>query len=152
VKGDDLVVGTHGRSIWILDDLQPVRETNDTLTSSPVALYSVPDAVRWRGGGGSWASRYGRFSNPPDGASIYYYLKEKPKGELKIEILDGQNRAVRALSSVVRDPDYSSEYDDPEEIKKEALSVEPGVQRAVWDLRWDGAKKIKNGKIDTGDP
>ena len=53
---------------------------------------------------------------------------------------------------MAREPDYSSEDDDPEELKKEALSVEPGVQRAVWDLRWDGAKKIKNGKIDTGDP
>jgi photosystem II stability/assembly factor-like uncharacterized protein len=152
VKGDDLVVGTHGRSIWILDDLQPVRETNETITGSTVALYSASDAVRWRGGGGSWASRYARFSNPPNGASIYYFVKEKPKGELKIEILDSRDRLVRTLSSVVREPDYSSEGDDPEEFKKAALSVDPGVQRAVWDLRWEGAKKIKNGKIDTGDP
>ena len=51
-----------------------------------------------------------------------------------------------------REPDYSSDDDDPEDFKKAALPVEPGVQRAVWDLAWEGAKKIKGGKIDTGDP
>ena len=152
VKEDDLVVGTHGRSIWILDDLQPVREMNDRMTEADLHLFPVADAVRWRMGDGTWAGRHARFSNPPYGASIYYFLKDKPKGELKIEIVDAQKRLVKALSSVPREPDYSSEYDDPEEFKKAALSVEPGVQRAVWDLTWEGAKKIKGAKIDTGDP
>jgi hypothetical protein len=86
------------------------------------------------------------------GASIYYFLKEKPKGELKIEILDSRDRLVRTLSSIPREPDFSSEDDDPEELKKAALPTDPGVQRAVWDLAWEGAKKIMRGKIDTGDP
>ncbi len=152
VKGDDLVVGTHGRSVWILDDLQPVREVSDTVTKSAVHLFPAADAVRWRMGGGSWASDYAKFSNPPTGASIYYFLKEKPKGELKIDILDPGGKTVRTLSSVPREPDYSSESDDPEDFKKAALPVDAGVQRAVWDLKWEGAAKIKNGKIDTGDP
>jgi photosystem II stability/assembly factor-like uncharacterized protein len=152
VKDDDLVVGTHGRSIWILDDLQPVREMTPALLTSDTHLFPVADAVRWRTGGGSWASRHGRYSNPPYGAAIYYFLKDKAKGELKIEILDSQNKVVRTLSSVPREPDYSSEDDDPEDFKKAALSVEPGVQRASWDLTWEGARKIKGGKIDTGDP
>jgi photosystem II stability/assembly factor-like uncharacterized protein len=152
VKGDDLVVGTHGRSVWILDDLQPVRELSEAVTKSAVHLFPVADAVRWRTGGGSWANDYAKFSNPPIGASIYYFLKEKPKGELKIEILDSGGKVVRTLSSVPREPDYSSEYDDPEDFKKAALPVDAGVQRAVWDLKWEGASKIKNAKIDTGDP
>jgi photosystem II stability/assembly factor-like uncharacterized protein len=152
VKGDDLVVGTHGRSVWVLDDLQPVREMRNDIASAPMHLFQIADAIRWRLGDGSWADRYARFSNPPMGASIYYYLKEKPRGELTIEVLDQGNQVVRRLSSVAREPDYSSEDDDPEEFKKEALAVEPGIQRAVWDLRWEGAKKIKGGKIDTGDP
>ena len=152
VKGDDLVVGTHGRSIWILDDLAPFRETDASITGKPVHLFTVPDAVRWTIGDGSWASSYGRYPNPPTGASIYYFLKEKPKGELKIEILDSGNRLVRTLTSVPREPDNSSDYDDPEDLKKAALPVEPGIQRAVWDLAWEGAAKIKGGKIDTGDP
>ena len=152
VKGDDLVVGTHGRSIWILDDLQPVREFNERIADADVHLFAVADATRWRLGGGSWADQHARFSNPPAGASIYYFLKEKPKGELKIEILDAANRTVRTLSSVPREPDFSSEEDDPEAFKKAALATEAGVQRAEWDLTWEGARKIKGGKIDTGDP
>ena len=152
VKGDDLVVATHGRSIWILDDLQPVRSSDSRVLAAPVHLFPAADAVRWRIGEGSWASGYGRYPNPPSGASIYYFLKDKPKGELTVEILDGRNRIVRTLSSVPREPDMSSEYDLLEDYKKKALAVEPGVQRAVWDLSWEGATKIKGGKIDTGDP
>ena len=152
VKGDDLVVGTHGRSLWILDDLQPVREMGVKIAESAVHLFTVADAIRWRRGEGAYGSRVASFSNPPAGASIYYFLKEKPKGELKIEILNAQNRTVRTLSSVPREPDYSSEQDDPEDFKKLALAVEPGVHRAAWDLAWEGATKIKGGKIDTGDP
>lgn len=152
VKGDDLVVGTHGRSVWILDDLQPIRAFDAKIAGERVHLFPVADAIRWRYGSRSYASRHASFQNPPQGASIYYSLKEKPKGELKIEILDGGGRVVRTLSSIPRQPDYSSEEDDPEEFKKAALSTDAGVHRAVWDLTWEGAKKIKGGKIDTGDP
>ena len=152
VKGDNLVVATHGRSIWILDDLQPVRELDAKVTASDVHLFPVTDAVRWRYGSDGYGGRTASFSNPPQGAAIYYYLKDETKGEVKIEILDGQNRVVRTLSSVPRQPDYSSEDEDPEDLKKEALATGAGVQRAVWDLNWEGAEKIKNGKIDTGDP
>ncbi|MEO5894254.1 MAG: hypothetical protein ABIS06_00955, partial [Vicinamibacterales bacterium] len=152
VKGDDLVVGTHGRSVWILDDLQPVREMTDTMAAKDVALLTSPDATRWRRGDGNWASKYGSFANPPRGASIYYYLKEKPKGDLKIEILDTANRVVRTLSSVLRESDKSDDDDDAEDLKKAALSTSEGLHRAEWDLAWEGAKKIRGGKIDTGDP
>ncbi len=152
VKDDDLVVGTHGRSIWILDDLEPIRAMTDKIAATDVHLFAVGDATRWRTSGGTWAYRYARFSNPPAGASIYYFLKDKPKGALKIEILNGAGSVVRTLSSVPREPDYSSEDDDPEELKKAALATDPGIQRAVWDLTWEGARKIKGAKIDTGDP
>lgn len=152
VKGDDLVVGTHGRSIWVLDDLSVVRQMTTAISAKDVHLFSAPDATRWRRGEGNWGSGVGSFSNPPRGASIYYFLKEKPKGELKLEILDSQARLVRTLSSVPRESDKSDDDDDTEELKKAALSVEPGTHRAEWDLTWDGAKKIRGGKIDTGDP
>ena len=54
VKDDNLVVATHGRSLWILDDLQPVRETDARVLSMPVYLFPAADAVRWRIGDGSW--------------------------------------------------------------------------------------------------
>src|SRR5204863_4917194 len=76
----------------------------------------------------------------------------KPAGEVKLDILDSQNRVIRTFSSIPRQPDNSADNQDPDDLKKSALAVDPGVQRAVWDLRYEGAKKIKNAKIDTGDP
>jgi hypothetical protein len=152
VTGDDLVVGTHGRSVWILDDLQPFREMTTATAAASVHLFPVADAIRWRLGEGAYGSSAASFSNPPAGASIYYFLKDKPKGDVKIEIIDAQDRVVRTLSSIALEPDYSSDDDDPEDLKKLALAIDPGVQRAVWDLTWEGATKIKGAKIDTGDP
>ena len=150
VKNDDLVVGTHGRSVYILDDLQPIREMTPAIAGSDVYLFAVPDAIRWRLGDGHWASSYGAFSNPPTGASIYYFLKEKQKGEVKIEILDASNRVVKTLSSTPRPSDRNDDEDDAEDLKKAALPVDTGVQRAEWNLMWDGPKRISGGKIDTG--
>jgi hypothetical protein len=152
VKNDDLVVGTHGRSIYILDDLQPVREMTPAIASSGVHLFQVADALRWRTGSRHWASGYAGFDNPPMGASIYYYLGEAQKGEVKVEILDASNRLVTTLSSVPRQSDKSDDEDETEALKKAALPVSAGVQRAVWNLTWEGAKKIHGAKIDFGNP
>ena len=152
VKGDDLVVGTHGRSIYILDDLQPLREFESKVAASSVHLFPVQNATRWQLGSDSWASSYGRFSNPPRGASIYYFVKEKPKGELTVEILDRSNRVVKTMSSLPRESDRSDDEDDAEALKKAALAVDAGIHRAEWDLTWEGAKKIKGAKIDFGNP
>ncbi|HXG70852.1 MAG TPA: hypothetical protein VNJ04_09610, partial [Gemmatimonadaceae bacterium] len=77
---------------------------------------------------------------------------EKPKGDVKIEILDAGSRIVRTLSSVPRESDKSDDEDDSEELKKAALPAKEGLHRAEWDLTWEGATKIKGAKIDTGDP
>jgi photosystem II stability/assembly factor-like uncharacterized protein len=152
VKDDDLVVATHGRSLWILDDLRPIRDFSKDIASSSLHLFPVADAIRWRRGPDVYGSRAANFPNPPRGASISYFLKEKPKGELKVEILDAQGTVVRTLSSIPREPDGSADNEDPEDLKKAALEVEPGVHRTSWDLAWQGATTIKGGKIDTGDP
>jgi hypothetical protein len=86
------------------------------------------------------------------GASIYYFLQEKSKDEVKIEIVDASNRLVKTLSSVPRQSDRSGDQDDTEDLKKAALPVDAGVHRAVWDLTWEGARKITGAKIDFGDP
>jgi hypothetical protein len=151
VKDDNLVLATHGRSLWILDDLQPIRDYSSSVAAEAVHLFPPADAVRWHYGGNNWGTR-GTFPNPPHGAVIYYSLKEADKGELKIEVLDAQNRLVRTLSSTPPEPMGSDDNEDPDDFKKLALPRDAGVQRAVWDLRYEGARKIKNGKIDTGDP
>jgi len=151
VTDDDLVVATHGRSLWILDDLQPIREYSSTIAAGPVHLFAPAAATRWRYGSSNWGTR-GTFSNPPHGAAIYYALKDEDKGELRIDILDGRNRVVRTLSSTPAAPMGSDDNEDLEAYKTEALPRGAGIQRAVWDLTYEGARKIKNGRIDTGDP
>jgi photosystem II stability/assembly factor-like uncharacterized protein len=151
VKDDNLVVATHGRSLWILDDLGPIRQYTDQIAAEPLYLFAPEPATRWRYGSNNWGTR-GTFSNPPHGAVIYYALKDEEKGELKIEILDSQNRVARTLSSTAPEPMGSDDNEDPDDFKKEALARGAGIQRAVWDLRYEGAHKIKNGRIDTGDP
>jgi photosystem II stability/assembly factor-like uncharacterized protein len=153
VAGDDLVLGTHGRGIWILDDLTPVRQLTTKTLDAAAHLFDPSDAIRWRYHGGrarGWAGE-----DPPRGAIIYYFLKEKPKGEIALEIRDAQARVVRRLSSTLRPLDGSDDFEDDEVTtrdRKPDLAIEPGVQRAVWDLRHEGARKIKGAKIDTGDP
>ena len=154
VKDDDLVVGTHGRAIWILDDITPVREMASTgsaasagVFSRPMHLFTPVDTVRWRYHSGGREKNAGE--NPPAGAIVYAWLKDKPKGEVKLEILDAQNRVVRTLSSTAREPWGAAEDEEP---PKAELKAEAGLQRAVWDLRWEGATLIRNAKIDYGNP
>ena len=151
VKDGALVLGTHGRSIWILDDLVALRDLSPQVTRQDLFAFTTPEATRWR-----YASTprvRGAGQNPPAGAAIYYFLKSKPKGELTLEVLDAQERLVRRLSSVPPPKDDDPEAEDDEEARlKKALPTEPGVQRAVWDLRRQGAKKIASARIDAGDP
>jgi photosystem II stability/assembly factor-like uncharacterized protein len=151
VKDDDLVLATHGRSLWILDDLKPIREYSDRLASEALHLFTPDETARWHYGANNWGTR-GTFSNPPHGAVLYYALKDEEKGELKIEIVDSKNKVVRTLSSTAPEPMGSDDNEDADDFKELALARAAGVQRAVWDLRYEGARKIKNGRIDTGDP
>jgi hypothetical protein len=153
VKDNDLVVGTHGRSIWILDDITPVREASSrsgavgAAFTRPIHLFTPVDTIRWRYHGGPREKNAGE--NPPAGAIVYFWLKDKPKGEVTLDVLDAQNRVVRKLSSTP--PEAWGAAEDAEEPKA-AFKAEAGLQRAVWDLRWEGATLIKNAKIDYGDP
>ena len=154
VAGDDLVVGTLGRSAWILDDLTPVREWSAAAAAEPVHLLAPPPAVRWRVAAAPYGSRAGAGENPPRGALITYSLAEKPKGEISLEILDAGGRLVRRLSSVLKPLRTAPDHPDwdPESEPKPELKAEPGLNRAVWDLRHEGARWVPGGRIDTGDP
>lgn len=154
VKDDKLVLGTHGRSMWIFDDLEAVREPLPaSATANGVYVFPVSDAVRWtysnqvfRGG---WAS-----PNPPGGARVYYWLKDEPKGDVTIEVLDASGRLVTTLSSKAKEPTGSSEYvkEEKEQLDMLALPKGAGVQRGTWILAWDGAEMIPNAKLDAGYP
>jgi photosystem II stability/assembly factor-like uncharacterized protein len=150
VKDQSLVLGTHGRSIWILDDLVPVRELSAQVLQRDLHVFPAADAIRWRYA--ATPRQKGAGDNPPRGASIHYFLKAKPKGEVTLEILDAGNRVVRHLTSVPPPKDDDPETEEDEETRlKKALAAEPGVQRAVWDLARDPPRKIARARLDAGD-
>lgn len=153
VKDNSLVVGTHGRSIWILDDLSVVREVSSEATDTEAHLFSAPDAIRWSWFGGA---RHVGFTgqNPAPGAWLYYWLKDGSKGEVALEILDADGRLVRRMSSEVQEPTGASEYVEDEKgfLKTRALPKGKGLHRVAWDLTWEGAELIQGGILDIGYP
>jgi photosystem II stability/assembly factor-like uncharacterized protein len=153
VKDRSLVLATHGRSFWMLDDLTPVRLLSPEVTAGAAHLFPVAETVEWRYFGGGPDAGAGQ--NPPAGALIHYYLKATPKSDVVIDILDARGRLVRTLTSRPKVLDGSYEWEAEEadtDPRKPDLEVEPGVHRAVWDLRWAGADKIPGAKLDNGDP
>ena len=104
-KHDDLVLATHGRGIWIVDDISPLRSLSTQLLASNVALIpSVPVQQRIQGNGG-WAegdaTYYGE--NPPSGATITYFQKARHViGRMKLEILDSTGKVVDELPASKR--------------------------------------------------
>lgn len=142
VKGDDLVLATHGRAFWILDDISPLRQFKDDILDSDVHVYQPAPALRLRGGrgfGGGAAVVAG--ANPPTGAAIDYWLKSAPKGETTIEILDASGKTIRTYSSeklqrVTEPPDP----DAPPPHKE--ITPLAGLNRFVWDLRYDAVPQV----------
>src|SRR2546422_2455804 len=101
IKEGDLVAATHGRSFWILDDISPLRQLSRATPKAPAYLFKPRDAYRvdWGGGffgGGTDAHPVGK--NPPSGAMIYYWLKDKDR-DVKLDILDAAGRVIQTFTS-----------------------------------------------------
>jgi len=144
IKDNDLVVATHGRAFWILDDLSPLRQYSDEVTGKDAYLYKPSMAYRMQAGAAGErhpSKRTGQ--NPPAGAVIYYFLKDAPKkdAEAKIEILDASGKVVRKYSSTEYEP--LEEPLDPDDKKPEKqLKPDAGLNRFVWDLRYEEAHRV----------
>ncbi len=149
IKDDDVVVGTHGRSFWILDDITPLRQIDQNVVDSDAHLFKPQDAWRFRWNKNTdtpLPQEEPAGQNPPDGAIINYYLKAGLKarptaeggGTVTLEILDAAGAVVRRYSS-----------DDPPERPvdgrnipdywirpPQTLSTDAGLHRFVWDLHY----------------
>jgi len=137
------VLATHGRAFWILDDVSPLRQYSDEIAKQDVHLYAPATAVRVQTASEDEEvpKRVLVGENPPAGALIYYFLKEKPKGDTAIEILDSSGSVVRKYSS--NKIDELEEPLTPEDKKPEKqIKVEAGLNRFVWDLRYAGSSHV----------
>ncbi len=145
IHDDDLIVATHGRAFWILDDIAPLRQMSGIATEDEVHLYDPSVAYRFRGGGGfSLPPGVPVGANPPNGAIIDYALKAASKEPATLEILDGNGKLVRKYSS--KKEREHEEADEDEGFGRgggaSALSLEAGLNRFVWDLRYDPPSRV----------
>jgi photosystem II stability/assembly factor-like uncharacterized protein len=154
VAGDDLVVGTLGRSAWILDDLTPVREMSKEIEATTEHFFKPLPTVRWRYARAPYGSTDGAGKNPPRGALITYRLAEKPEGEITLEVLDADGALIRRLSSKLREQYGSPDHPDwsPDRKPKPELKAEAGLNRASWDLTYGEPKWMPDARFDTGTP
>jgi len=148
VKNDDLVVATHGRSFWVLDDISPLRELTPELAAKSVYLFGPRLAYRTQI---SYRPAHGEpvGEKPQTGATLYYYLRTAPqeKAEVKLEILDGHGRVVRLYSSRKQASELPAEAQEEAEeaggaVTKEPIPAEAGLNRFTWDLRYQPAAKV----------
>jgi photosystem II stability/assembly factor-like uncharacterized protein len=144
IHENDLIVATHGRSFWILDDISPLREASGTLAGTDAHLFTPPPAYRVQ------RDTYTdtplppdepAAANPPDGAIIDYYLRRIASSPVTLEILDARGQLVRKFSSADQ-PDVTEA-----DLKKQliplywlrsfrALPSGAGMHRWVWDLHY----------------
>jgi hypothetical protein len=139
-KDDDIVVGTHGRSFWILDDIACLRQMTPLTARQDAVLYMPSPAVRVRWD--MWPDTplpqdEPAGQNPPDGAVIDYYLKQSAAGPVSLDIIDAAGKIVRHYSSTdtlytIGDVNIPLYWVRPQQV----LSAQAGPHRFVWDLHY----------------
>ena len=143
IHGDDLIVATHGRSFWILDDITPLRQIDAQTQVSAAQLYQPATAIRIDNDvflGSPLPPEEPTANNPPDGAIVDYYLPAAAKS-VTLEIYDPVGKLVRRYTSGARKeaphpPLAIAERWIP---KPAVLENAAGAHRFVWDLRWASA-------------
>jgi photosystem II stability/assembly factor-like uncharacterized protein len=141
IKGNDLVVATHGRSFWVLDDISPLREITTAIGSESQHLFAPATALRVRRSVNNdtpLPPEEPQGENPPAGAIIYYSAGGGTSGEATLEILDHSGQVVRRYSSndQPRTPRMPPPFPNYWLPKQEILSAEAGMHRFTWDLRY----------------
>jgi photosystem II stability/assembly factor-like uncharacterized protein len=141
VKDDDLVVATHGRSFWVLDNVTPIRQVNAQSAQSDMVLYEPQTALRLHYPQ-EFDKRQPVGENPPAGAMIDYYLKRAPKDEVTLDVLDKDGKVLRHLSSKEKkEGEQPPEWPDRVERIK-TIPANEGMNRFAWDLRYDDPIQI----------
>jgi photosystem II stability/assembly factor-like uncharacterized protein len=150
VHNDDIVVGTHGRSFWILDNITPLRQASRQVADADVHLFAPQLTYRVRRNNNTdtpLPPEEPAGQNPPAGAMLDYWLKATPSAPVTLDILDESGKLVRRFAST----------DKPEPVKEKelvapmywirpprVLSAEPGMHRFVWDLHYPPPDSIEH--------
>jgi len=165
IHDNDLIVATHGRAFWALDDISPLRTLSDTIKAQPVHLFAPAPAIRWVSGGDRASSAVG--SNPPFGATVDYWLARAPTTPITLEFLATDGTLIRryqSASALKRDSLGNVQADSAADAARrlqraDQLSYLPadsvvharaGSNRFVWGLRSPSASRIPGSISDLG--
>ena len=142
IKDQDLVVGTHGRGFWILDDITPLRQVTPDVLKAPAFLFRPGVAWRFRDNKNTdtpWPPDEPTAPNPPDGAIISYVIGAGTKGPVTLDIIESAtNETIRRYSSddPAEPPVAAPNHPDYWIRPAARLATTPGLHRFVWDLRY----------------
>ena len=161
VHGNDLVVATHGRAFWALDDISSLRQMHDSVTSKRAHLFQPADAYRFAGGHGG-GRNVGE--NPYDGVLVDYWFKDAPKDAVTIEFVDARGTVVRSFKSKQAPKSDTATVANDSVQAMSTLAIDSmaypasdsivrtrvGSNRFWWNLRYTDAKRIKTVVNDMG--
>jgi len=150
IHGQSLAVATHGRAFWILDDISALRQADSSIAASDAHLFAPSPTIRSRMGHMN-RRRYAIGENPPDGTTLYYYLKEQPKDSIKLEILDPSGKTIRSYTSEEKKEESASEEWERDEPAQH-IPAKAGLNLFTWDLRYQEPLKIPKAVYDEGQP
>ena len=130
IKNDNLIAATQGRSFWLIDDITPLHQLNETIATSDFHLYKPMPSYRMNGGQGGWRGEpKSEGKNHPGGVMIHYYLKDTTKTVASLEILEMDGKLIKKFATK---PDKKA--------KEEQLKMKPGMNRHVWNMRYADAE------------
>ncbi|CAN5246031.1 hypothetical protein BH09BAC4_BH09BAC4_09330 [soil metagenome] len=145
-RDKDLVIATHGRSFWIMDDVTPLHEIADqqpALIKKTAHLYKPRPAYRVEGGagGGRGGPILDEGENAPNGVIVRYYLKKAPKKELKLLFMTSTNDTIITYSSTKDKKGQPLKiakefYNDPTMTRPGTAPAVAGMNAFVWDMRY----------------
>ena len=153
-RDDELVVATQGRAFWIMDDLNLLWDLKGQTPTEDIKIFKPKNAMRTEGGGRGGGNHPppGVGSNPPNGAVIEYWLKDRPKGEVTLEILDAKGAAVNKYSSKTVERAARDEAMAEQEAAFNPFAgagvprapAQQGMNRFVWNLHYPDATVFPN--------
>lgn len=141
--GNDLVIGTYGRGIWVLDDYAVLHQVTPSIAREAVHLFKPDETIRVRRNVNAdtpFPPEAPHALNPPDGVVIYYSLASAPRSPITLDVIDAAGDVVRHMTSVLAAP--VKEAAEPPEpnfwiAPPISLPTNVGINRATWDFRYD---------------
>ncbi|HVR47372.1 MAG TPA: hypothetical protein VMT95_12155 [Candidatus Binatia bacterium] len=137
-RDDDLVIATHGRSVYVMDDVRPIQELQQAVART-AWLFTPRTAYEWtlhENDEGTYTNYAA--DNPPNGVIVTYYQRDAQKGAPKLEILDAHGRVIRSVSGTHKVGGKEVPY----------IPNKAGLNRYIWDFNVNGPVKWTGAKID----